>query len=46
MFWFYYFFYLFTQPFIQAQIEEDIKAPRHWLSIIDTTLRYIVNTFV
>ena len=21
---------LFTQPFIQAQIEENIKAPRHW----------------
>ena len=22
--------WLFTQPFIQAQIEENIKAPRHW----------------
>ena len=22
---------LFTQPFIQAQINEKIKAPRHWL---------------
>ena len=22
---------LFTQPFIQAQIKENIKAPRHWL---------------
>ena len=22
---------LFTEPFIQAQIEENIKAPRHWL---------------
>ena len=21
---------LFTQPFIQAQIKESIKAPRHW----------------
>ena len=21
---------LFTQPFIQTQIKEDIKAPRHW----------------
>ena len=21
---------LFTQPFIRAQIEEIIKAPRHW----------------
>ena len=21
---------LFTQPFIQAQIKENIKAPRHW----------------
>ena len=21
---------LFTQPFIQAQINENIKAPRHW----------------
>ena len=21
--------YLFTQPFIQAQINENIKAPRH-----------------
>ena len=21
---------LFTQPFVQAQIEENIKAPRHW----------------
>ena len=20
----------FTQPFIQAQIKENIKAPRHW----------------
>ena len=22
--------YLFTQPFIQTQIKENIKAPRHW----------------
>ena len=22
---------LFTQPFIQAQIKENIKAPPHWL---------------
>ena len=22
---------LFTQPFVQAQIKENIKAPRHWL---------------
>ena len=22
---------LFIQPFIQAQIKENIKAPRHWL---------------
>ena len=22
---------LFTQPFIQTQIKENIKAPRHWL---------------
>ena len=22
--------WLFTQPFIQAQIKENIKAPRHW----------------
>ena len=22
--------YLFTQPFIQAQIKENIKAPYHW----------------
>ena len=22
---------LFTQPFIQAQIKENLKAPRHWL---------------
>ena len=22
--------WLFTQQFIQAQIEENIKAPRHW----------------
>ena len=22
---------LFTQPFIEAQIKENIKAPRHWL---------------
>ena len=22
--------HLFTQPFIQTQIEENIKAPRHW----------------
>ena len=21
---------LFTQPFIQAQIKENIKTPRHW----------------
>ena len=21
---------IFTQPFIQAQINENIKAPRHW----------------
>ena len=21
---------LFTQPFIQTQIKENIKAPRHW----------------
>ena len=21
---------IFTQPFIQAQIKENIKAPRHW----------------
>ena len=21
---------LFTKPFIQAQIKENIKAPRHW----------------
>ena len=21
---------LFTQPFIKAQIEENLKAPRHW----------------
>ena len=21
---------LFTQPFIQAQVKENIKAPRHW----------------
>ena len=21
---------MFTQPFVQAQIEENIKAPRHW----------------
>ena len=21
---------LFTQPFIQAQIKENIKAPHHW----------------
>ena len=21
---------LFTQPFIRAQIKENIKAPRHW----------------
>ena len=21
---------MFTQPFIQAQIKENIKAPRHW----------------
>ena len=21
---------LFTQPFVQAQITENIKAPRHW----------------
>ena len=21
---------LFTQPFVQAQIKENIKAPRHW----------------
>ena len=23
---------LFTQPFVQAQIKENIKAPRHWPS--------------
>ena len=23
--------WLFTQPFVQAQIKENIKAPRHWL---------------
>ena len=22
---------LYTQPFIQAQIKESTKAPRHWL---------------
>ena len=22
--------HMFTQPFIQAQIKENIKAPRHW----------------
>ena len=22
---------VFTQPFIQAQVEQIIKAPRHWL---------------
>ena len=22
--------WLFTQPFIQAEIKENIKAPRHW----------------
>ena len=21
---------IFTQPFIQSQIKENIKAPRHW----------------
>ena len=21
---------LFTQPFIQAQVKENIEAPRHW----------------
>ena len=24
--------WLFAQPFVQAQIKENIKAPRHWLS--------------
>ena len=24
-------FWLFTDPFIQAQIKENIKTPRHWL---------------
>ena len=24
---------LFTQPFIEAQIKENIKAPRHWLCV-------------
>ena len=23
-------FRLYTQPFVQAQIKENIKAPRHW----------------
>ena len=24
-------FLLFTQPFVQAQVEENIKAPRPWI---------------
>ena len=29
---------LFTQPFIQSQIKENIKAPRHWLLCGDSPL--------
>ena len=28
---------LFTQPFIQAQIKENIKAPRHWTLCVEFT---------
>ena len=28
---------LFTQPFIQAQTKENIKAPRHWLLCAEFT---------
>ena len=28
---------IFTQPFIQAQIKENIKAPRHWPSLGENT---------
>ena len=31
---------LFTQPFIQAQIKENIKAPRHWLLCWEFPLNY------
>ena len=24
---------ILTQPFVQGQIEENIKAPRHWLEV-------------
>ena len=36
---------LFTQPFIQTQIKENIKAPSHWpLSGEDTADRWIPRT--
>ena len=28
---------MFTQPFIQAQIKENIKAPRHWIFLGEFT---------
>ena len=28
---------LFTQPFIQTQIKENIKAPRHWPLCVEFT---------
>ena len=28
---------LFTQPFIQAQMKENIKAPRHWPMCVEFT---------
>ena len=27
-----------TQPFIRAQIKDDIKAPRHWLCAINRSI--------
>ena len=36
---------LFTQPFIQAQIKENIKAPRHWPLWGESTVdRWITRT--
>ena len=34
---------LFTQPFIEAQINENIKAPRHW-PIAENSHRWIPGT--
>ena len=34
---------LFTQPFIQTQIKENIKAPRHWWPVTGEFLAQIAS---